>query len=213
MARHYIDSLLSEREKIIMTAHQHWFMLASSIFVEIVLIFIIFIITVFAAFNAGKTIPIPLLVVLLIGLIMMLLPIFSMIRDILIFANREYIVTNRRVIQIAGVYNKSVTDSSLEKVNDVKLTQSIIGRLFDFGDVEILTASELGANLFRRIEKPIKFKTAMLNAKEQLEMLPMMEGRSDDIPTLITGLDKLRQQGILSEAEFQQKKAELLAKL
>jgi uncharacterized membrane protein YdbT with pleckstrin-like domain len=38
--------------------------------------------------------------------------------------NHQYIITNRRVIQINGIVNKNVTDSSLEKVNDVHMTQS-----------------------------------------------------------------------------------------
>src|SRR5207248_3188485 len=97
--------------------------------------------------------------------LLLLLPVLSLLRDVLRWANRKYIVTNWRVIQIAGVFNKDVTDSSLEKVNDVKLEQSLLGRLLDYGDIEILTASELGVNQFRRVGQPIRLKTAMLNAK------------------------------------------------
>jgi hypothetical protein len=73
----------------------------------------------------------------------------------------------------------------------------------------------VGANVFRSIGGPIEFKTAMLNAKEKLgydEMgfRPQIE---EDVPTLIAKLDGLRKQGIISEAEFQKKKAELLAKM
>jgi uncharacterized membrane protein YdbT with pleckstrin-like domain len=138
-----------------------------------------------------------------------------MLRDILIWSNREYIVTNRRVIQISGVFSKDVVDSSLEKVNDVKMSQSFLGRTFDYGDIEILTASETGDNLFKRIGNPIKFKTAMLNAKEKMgyEGTSTQAQRSDDIPAQIAKLDELRKQGIVTEAEFQKKKAELLAKM
>ena len=140
-----------------------------------------------------------------------------MTRDFLIWYNRQYIVTNRRVIQTSGVFSKDVVDSSLEKVNDVKLSQSFWGRLFDYGDIEILTASEVGANVFRSIGEPIKFKTAMLNAKERMgfdgELGVQAAHVTQDIPSLIARLDDLRQKGILSEAEFQQKKAELLAKM
>jgi hypothetical protein len=116
-------------------------------------------------------------------------------------------------MQISGVLNKSVMDSSLEKVNDVAMEQSAFGRMFDYGDIEILTASELGANLFQRIENPIAFKTCMLNAKERLERGEVDEMPSGDIPALIARLDQLRRQGILSEEEFQKKKGELLAKI
>ena len=104
----------------------------------------------------------------------------------------------------------------MEKVNDVKMSQSFWGRLFDYGDIEILTASEVGANVFRSIGEPIKFKTAMLNAKERLgfdELGGQVVQATNDIPSLIARLDDLRQKGIISEQDFQQKKAELLAKM
>ena len=151
----------------------------------------------------------------LIGLVLVLLPLISMFRDALIWTNHEYLVTNRRVIQISGIFNKDVIDSSLEKVTDIKMTQSFFGRLFDFGDVEILTASEIGVNLFRRIGDPVKFKTAMLNAKEKLgyEGTGSHAQHAESIPEQIAELDQLRKQGILTEAEFQLKKRELLAKM
>ena len=139
-----------------------------------------------------------------------------MVRDFLIWFNRQYIVTNRRVIQTSGVFSKDVVDSSLEKVNDVKLSQSFWGRLFDYGDIEILTASEVGANVFRSIGEPIKFKTAMLNAKERLgfdELGTQSVQAVNDIPFMIASLDDLRKKGIISEVEFQQKKTELLSKM
>lgn len=230
MARHYIDSLLGEREKILHTARQHWFLLARNILAEITIIFVIFAGTTFLSFKLEQYAPWA--IIMLIGFALIMLPIGSMTYDILVWSNRQFIVTNRRVMQISGVINKNVTDSSLDKVNDVKMTQSAFGRIFDFGDIEILTASELGANLFKLIEKPIKFKTAMLNAKENmthLEVIPapmqvpasMPAGvslpgeapRQVDIPALIEQLDQLRQKGALTEVEFQQKKAQLLSKL
>ena len=39
--------------------------------------------------------------------------------------------------------NKTSTDSSLEKINDARLNQSVFGRIFGFGDLEILTASDI----------------------------------------------------------------------
>ena len=41
-----------------------------------------------------------------------------------------------------GVLNKSVSDSSLEKINDARLDQSMFGRIFGFGTLDILTAAE-----------------------------------------------------------------------
>jgi len=210
MAKSYLESLLSENEKILRVARQHWFILVSTIILEIVLILVILALGI----TLGVLFPLFAWLIAGVGAILLLIPIVTMVRDILNWLYRQFIVTNRRVMQISGIFNKNVTDSSLEKVNDVKMVQSALGRIFDYGDIEILTASELGVNLFRRIEEPIKFKTAMLNAKERLERGEFdLKNRSEDIPTLLTNLEQLRQQGVLTEEEFQRKKAELLAKM
>ncbi len=205
----YIQSFLGEKEKILLVTRQHGFLLFWSILFEIIVILVL-----------GGAVTV-LGVVLLnplfyFGYLLLIIPIISLIRDILIYQHRKYIVTNRRVIEIAGVFNKNVTDSSLEKVNDVKMVQSFLGRIFNYGDIEILTASELGASRFHYIGDPIKFKTAMLNAKEKM---PMDEGMGfqsapvKSIPELINELDQLRQRGTLTEEEFQAKKVDLLAKM
>ncbi len=211
MTDHYIDSLLGEREKIILIARQHWFKLFRNIIFEIFLIILFFILTIIAVYQLSDNLRY-LSIAILVGFILMLFPVFTMVRDILHWTNRQYIVTNRRVFQISGVINKNVTDSSLEKVNDVKMVQSALGRIFNYGDIEILTASEMGVNVFKQIAKPISFKQAMINAKERLDHFE--NGTStENIASLIQQLDQLRQAGSLTEEEFQSKKAELLAKI
>ena len=58
--------------------------------------------------------------------------------------NQEYLVTTRRLIKAEGIFNKQMADSSLEKINDAHLTQSWIGRIFDYGTLDILTARRVG---------------------------------------------------------------------
>jgi predicted Zn-dependent peptidase len=71
-------------------------------------------------------------------------------------------------------------------------------------------------NLFQKIEDPVHFKTAMLNAKEKLgyhENGIQTQQVQQDIPDMIAKLDELRKKGIVTEEEFQQKKTALLTKL
>ncbi len=206
MAKSYLEGLLGENEQILLETHQHWFVLFGKIFLEIFLIALLF---------GGSLALSALYPVALYGLILVLVPLVGLVNDILVWRNKAYVVTNRRVIQISGVFNKDVVDSSLEKVNDVKMSQTFFGRMFGYGDIEILTASELGVNLFHEIAEPIGFKTAMLNAKERLgfEEMGKTIHVAEDVPAMIEKLDSLRKRGILSEEEFQKKKAELLAKL
>ena len=207
MAKTYLEELMGENEQILLETHQHWFVLFGKIFLELILIAIIVVGSLVASLSYPMAIY---------GLILVLVPLIGILSDFLVWRNKAYMVTTHRVIQTSGVFSKDVIDSSLEKVNDVKLSQSFFGRLFGYGDIEILTASELGVNLFHEIADPVGFKTTMLNAKERLgfEHEAGLEGHAGpDIPSLIARLDDLRKKGILSEAEFQAKKAELLAKM
>lgn len=206
MAKDYIQRMLGENERILLRTHQHRFVLFSMIVAELTITLLLFIGVSAAAFYY------PLAAA---AFVLMLIPLGSMARDILVWSNHQYLVTNRRVIQVSGIFNKNVVDSSLEKVNDVKMTQSFFGRMFDYGDIEILTASETGVNQFKRIGNPVLFKTAMLNAKEKLgfEGMASQPQTGRNIPALIAELDELRQKGIVTEEEFRQKKAQLLAKM
>lgn len=214
MADTYLNKLLGENEQVIYVTRQHWLVLAGEIVSECVLsLALIVLITLILVLPIG----IPVSPFVTLGYLLLLFPLVSLWRDALIWSNRKFVVTTHRVVQLSGVLNKNVIDSSLEKVNDVKMEQSALGRLFGYGDIEILTASELGVNKFKLLGQPVRFKTAMLNAKERLEHAPAApapaSGGPPDVPSLIAQLDDLRKLGILTDAEFQAKKADLLAKL
>jgi uncharacterized membrane protein YdbT with pleckstrin-like domain len=214
MAKGYVQRMLAEGEKILVITRQHWFVVASAVFFEGAMILISLIALIVGVFVVKDVPSVAELIIFLACFTVIFIMGLSMLRDILIWWNRQYIITSMRVIQISGVINKNLTDSSLEKVNDVKLSQSILGRIFSYGDVEILTASELGANLFRRIGNPVGFKTAMINAKQDLEHGGDSTSKhGEDVPSLIAQLDQLNKQGVLTDEEFERKKQELLAKM
>jgi hypothetical protein len=87
--------------------------------------------------------------------------------------NEDYLVTNRRVLRVEGVINKHATDSSLEKINDAALDQHFIGRIFGYGDLDILTANETSGDRFKMLAHVVAFKREMLNQKNELEFEQM----------------------------------------
>jgi uncharacterized membrane protein YdbT with pleckstrin-like domain len=210
MSDTYLKSLLGQNEQVLFVTHHHWLVLAGEILVEsfLSLVMVVLVTLIWRLWLPNPLVPL--------GYLLLIIPLISLWRDVLIWKSREYVVTNRRVIQLSGVLSKNVTDSSLDKVNDVKMSQSFLGRMLDYGNIEILTASELGVNKFTYIGRPIQYKTAMLNAKEKLEHAPVepVTVRPPASPAeLISQLDLLRQHGVLSETEFQAKKAELLKRM
>src|SRR6185436_16033419 len=82
------------------------------------------------------------------------------------WATEVYLVTDRRVIRVEGVLRKQALDSGLAKVNDVRLTQTVAGRLLGYGTLEIITASESGINRLEYLPRPMAFKKAMMTATE-----------------------------------------------
>ncbi len=98
------------------------------------------------------------------------------------YVNQEYVLTNRRVIQVEGVMNRNSTDSSLEKINDAMLKQSFFGRMLDYGDLTVLTASESGIDAMKMLRSPIVFKKRMLDAKHNFEVGMEREGWAPSPP-------------------------------
>src|SRR5512135_7850 len=95
----YLQELLGKNENILLITRQHWFVLFSSIALEILLIVILV---------AGVSALSFLNPMVAFGFVLVLVPLAGMLRDITIWYNREYVVTNRRVIQISGVFRKDV---------------------------------------------------------------------------------------------------------
>jgi uncharacterized membrane protein YdbT with pleckstrin-like domain len=160
MPQKFVQSLLRQDERVINVTRQHWLVLLRSLFVEVTLILII------AAVALGLSVLFPLFLTgfgLAIALLLLLIPFIGGVIETLTWWNRQYIVTNERVIHISGLFTKQVKDASLERINDVKMDQSAVGRLFNYGDVRLLTTNQLGNNPFRMLNDPARFTSALLN--------------------------------------------------
>jgi hypothetical protein len=83
--------------------------------------------------------------------------------------SQDYLVTNRRVLKVEGILSKRSADSSLEKINDAVLQQSVMGRMLGYGDLDILTANEQSVDRYRMLSEAQTFKRRMLEEKHKLE--------------------------------------------
>ena len=59
-----------------------------------------------------------------------------------VWRTEEYLVTNRRMMKVTGVINKRSADSSLEKINDAILEENLLGRILNYGALQIQSAGE-----------------------------------------------------------------------
>jgi len=166
----YADGLLSKGERIVHREKQHWFVFVWAARYTILAVIAAVIVAILTAGMTGEGTAATIKQILDIGVIVLFVAALANLGwTVLRYLNQEYVITNRRVVQVQGVLNKSSTDSSLEKINDASLSQSIFGRMFGFGDLEILTASESGIDKFKMLIKPVEFKIAMLDAKLEYE--------------------------------------------
>jgi membrane protein YdbS with pleckstrin-like domain len=167
----YARNLLSRGEEVVFETRQHWFAVLGENWPFVIAAILAFAVLIWLGTNPALGnasldgfVTILVVVVLLVSLGRIGLKVWS-------WRNQEYLVTTRRLIKAEGIFNKEMADSSLEKINDAHLTQSWIGRIFDFGTLDILTAADQSAGIqdYHMLADPVRFKIAMLNQKEKLE--------------------------------------------
>jgi hypothetical protein len=162
----YADTLLADGEQIAMRARQHW--LATIIDARYPwLIFLGSLVLLVLSQNVdNQGLRDVLGIVVLAGIVV---SVAWLIKVYWAWWAQDYIITNRRVLKVEGIINKRSADSSLEKINDAVLEQSVLGRMLDFGDLDILTANEQSVDRYRMLARPKAFKLAMLDEKHKLE--------------------------------------------
>jgi uncharacterized membrane protein YdbT with pleckstrin-like domain len=145
-----------------------------------------------------------------------------------------WVVTNYRVIDETGLINHYAKESPLEKINNVSYDQNIWGRIFNYGHVEIQTAAEIGATDYFNVHGPKRLKDTITLAQSEYKNLQLSSqarqmaaamGWQSTVAsnTAVTGsssgqnlaselekLFQLKQQGILTEEEYNKAKNKLL---
>jgi uncharacterized membrane protein YdbT with pleckstrin-like domain len=232
----YVDELLGHGEQILYVAKQHMIVLISRILTGLVLIGVLVAAGVASsrAFSANANIEIAGISlaingqqILFAAFIISVLVLLSIFSSFLRWNAEEYIITDRRVIQIRGLLSKAVIDSSLGKINDVILRQSVLGRMLNFGTIEIVTASDEVTSSIDSVSAPLEFKRAMMDARYNyergygyLDAQYAAQNSQDlsfpaefEIHRTLEELARLRDRGILSPEEFESKKRELLSRI
>jgi hypothetical protein len=167
MAR-YADTLLTEGEFVVLRTRQHWLALIGRARAGLALflggLLLLFLIAYFSV--APGTLRDILSGV---ALVLLALGVIVFLYRFWIWWAQDYMITNRRLMKVTGVLNKRSADSALEKINDAVLNQSVFGRMFNFGDLEILTAADQAIDRYHMLRDPKGFKKTMLTQKHNLE--------------------------------------------
>ncbi len=133
----------------------------------------------------------------------------------LYWVNKIYMVTNRRVLKLEGLFAKIHRDASLDKINDMDLEQGLLGRLLGYGDLGISTANEDASVTYHFLDDPVEFKRQALMSREAARPSATPGGAATDADPVgqLERLATLREKGVVTEEEFQAAKAQLLGKV
>ena len=163
----YADALLADGEQVVLRSRQHWLAWLVEGRVAVSVLVASLALLGIASFALEQGAPRfwlgALAFVLLLGSMLVLARLW------LSWRSQDYMVTNRRVVKVEGIIRKRSADSSLEKINDAVLEQGIFGRIFGFGNLEILTAAEIPVDRFYMLARAQTFKRTMLEEKNRLE--------------------------------------------
>ena len=195
--------LLNDGEDVVIDLHPHWWFFAGPALATVVL-------------SAGVLLtrnidwlPVGLLALDVIALLWF-------VGRYLRWVTTNFVVTTDRLIYRSGVLRKQGREIPLERVNDISFNQSIFERLIRAGDLMIESGGERGQQLFTDISRPSAVQNAIYREIERAAArdADRMAGRRElSIPEQIEKLDELRQRGVITNAEFDAKKAQLLDRL
>lgn len=96
-----------------------------------------------------------------------LIPFFKAIIKTVQFNNIELALTNKRLIGKTSVVNTEAMDSMLNKVQNVKVTQSLGGKIFNYSDIVVTTAA--GSYKFSAVKNGNQFKNMVTAQIDQFE--------------------------------------------
>jgi hypothetical protein len=174
----YADSLLADGEVVVLRQHQHWLSLLLESRIAILLwglsaILLVLILLFRLAGATAQVLSTVALVTIVLGIIVLAYRWWQ-------WRTEEYLITNHRLLKVTGILNKRSGDSSLEKINDAILEENLLGRILNYGDLDILTAAEVAVDRYRMLNHAKDFKKVIMAAKHALEQ---GGGIGYDIPT------------------------------
>jgi uncharacterized membrane protein YdbT with pleckstrin-like domain len=128
----------------------------------------------------------------------------------------DFVLTTDRLIFRKGVLSRQGKEIPLERLNDVSYHQSVLQRLLGAGDLLVESGGERGQEQFGSFAHPQDTQNEIHRAIEAASArdADRMAGRRELSPLeQLEKLEELRQRGVISQAEFEVKKAKLLDRL
>ena len=200
------SKLLNDHEEVVIDLRPHW----SRLFLPVLAV----VVTVVGAVvvNASIDNTAALYVVLVLAAVALV----WFVGRYLKWTTTNFVVTTDRLVYRSGVLAKHGKEIPLERVNDISFHQTVFGRVIGCGDLIIESGGERGQQLFSNIPKPSLVQNEIyrqLESNKDRDADRATGHRELSMPEQLEKLDELRQRGVISQAEFDTKKAQLLDRM
>lgn len=196
---------IRSNERVILTLSRHWFALVAPFLLATILLF-------FALMGQLSEYGTYYLIGAGLTILWLIYKIVERKKDI-------WIVTNLRVIAESGVFSINSKESPLDKINNIAYRQPLMGRIFNFGHVQIQTAAAFGSTLQIIVEKPKLLKDTITKCQDEYMHAYTKNSYTTenkqptlntDISEELTKLHDLKEKGIITDDEFKQRKTKIL---
>jgi len=160
----------------------------------------------------------------LLGLLCIAVAVIGSLGKLVSWRTTNFVVTTSRLIVRTGVISKQGLEIPLDRVTNISYSQTLVERILGSGDLVVESAGESGQQRFTDVAKPQHLQNTIYRQAELAERAnhenvgdgaggSISESRGRSIPDQIEKLDDLRKRKIISEAEFEDKKQELLDRM
>lgn len=145
------------------------------------------------------------------------------------FLSAHFGVTNMRVLRYEGLIRRRSSETLLPTLTDVRLDEPAIGRALGYGNLRILTSSgAAGEDNFMTVRNAKQLRTAIQEQKAQSlpgGVAPVATAptptpapaapatASSDPAAALKALNDLHTQGLITDAEFEAKRQEIVGRI
>jgi uncharacterized membrane protein YdbT with pleckstrin-like domain len=198
--------LLNDSEQVVLDLHPHWWFFAGPLAALVVSIAVTVAVMVFELPDELWYVVLALTALNALWLLVRLAK----------WATTNFVVTTDRLIYRSGVLARKGIEIPLERVNNIHFNQGIFERMLRSGDLLIESGGERGQQAFSNIRKPAMVQNEIYRQMEAAAArdADRMAGRRElSVPEQLDKLDELRQRGVITQAEFDAKKTQLLDRM
>ncbi len=204
------EDVLTDDEDIVVAFRQHWKLLAVPFVWFVGVLIVLVVIFQWLPVGGAFELILDLLVLAAFG--------WFVVRPVVDWWMTRYVLTTERLITRKGLIAQSGIEIPLERITNVNFSQSFWERFLGAGDLLVESAGTTGQSRFANIPRPDQFASVLYNARERRTLVLQSgsasgDAKGDDAIDKLSRLKRLHDGGIISDAEYEEKRKKLLEEI